>query len=113
MAILCLGKHGRLKKNITNQNSSLIEDIKLLNGWPERVQTMQKNWIGRSVGAEIKFKLADEVAHYITVFTTRADTLCGVSFIAIAPDNEVIYRITSEVYKQEIKNFREKISIFS
>merc|ERR1711904_531601 len=65
---------------ITNYADELLEDLKNLNGWPERVRTMQENWIGRSNGAIIKFNLEDSEELNLSVFTTRIDTLFGVTY---------------------------------
>ncbi len=64
----------------------LLDSIKGLNNWPERVKLMQKNWIGKSYGCEISFKTSKN-ENYINVFTTRPDTIFGASFIALAPSH--------------------------
>lgn len=71
---------------ITTYAEELLEDLKNLEGWPEQVRTMQKNWIGRAEGAKILFPVVGQEAK-IEVFTTRPDTLMGVTFLAIAPDH--------------------------
>jgi leucyl-tRNA synthetase len=68
---------------ITEYADDLLDAVKALDGWPERVRTMQENWIGRSDGMKIKFELANKGGH-IDVFTTRADTLFGASFCALS-----------------------------
>ncbi|TXH04357.1 MAG: leucine--tRNA ligase [Nevskiaceae bacterium] len=68
---------------ITAYADELLADLKKLDGWPEAVRTMQENWIGRSEGLEIDFPLADGSGH-LTVYTTRPDTLCGVTFVSVA-----------------------------
>ena len=68
---------------ITAYADELLSDLKTLDGWPDAVRTMQQNWIGRSEGLEIDFKLADSSGH-LTVYTTRPDTLYGVTFISVA-----------------------------
>ncbi len=73
---------------ITDYAEELLEGLKLLPRWPERVKLMQENWIGRSEGAEVTFALAG-VAEGLTVYTTRPDTLFGMSFLAIAPEHPV------------------------
>ena len=77
---------------ITVYAQELLDDLEKLPGWPERVKQMQSNWIGRSEGAEVDFTLCDEEGNAtdekITVFTTRADTLFGVSFFVLAPEYE-------------------------
>ena len=74
---------------ITDYADELLEGLDHLPDWPEQVKTMQRNWIGRSQGLEIKFKLTDS-DDYITVFTTRPDTLMGVTYLAVAPEYPLI-----------------------
>jgi leucyl-tRNA synthetase len=69
---------------ITAYADRLLTDIDTLDGWPENVKTLQRNWIGKSVGAEIDFRV--ENGAEFSVFTTRPDTIYGVTFMAIAPD---------------------------
>ncbi|MES2253025.1 MAG: leucine--tRNA ligase [Pseudomonadota bacterium] len=69
---------------ITDYAQELLDDLKTLSGWPEKVVKMQENWIGRSEGALVHFNVADQ-DEVITIFTTRPDTLFGASFVAIAP----------------------------
>jgi len=71
--------------NITKYSDELLESLKNLKGWPEKVKLMQKNWIGKSIGCEIDFLTNNK--EKITIFTTRPDTIFGASFIAIAPDH--------------------------
>ena len=80
---------------ITDYAQELLDDLDQLEGWPERVKQQQANWIGRSEGAEVEFLLCDKDGNapanptdddYITVFTTRADTLFGCSFFVVAPE---------------------------
>ncbi|MDP2847848.1 MAG: class I tRNA ligase family protein, partial [Humidesulfovibrio sp.] len=78
---------------ITAYADQLLEDLKLLEGsWPERVITMQQNWIGKSVGAELTFRIkgSDET---ITVFTTRPDTLCGATFMSLAAEHPMVEKL--------------------
>ncbi|OAJ35688.1 leucine--tRNA ligase [Piscirickettsia salmonis] len=69
---------------ITDYADELLNDLDQLTDWPEQVRTMQSNWIGRSEGVEIDFKLEHEPNSVLTVFTTRPDTVMGVSFISVA-----------------------------
>jgi len=71
---------------ITDYAEELLQDLDQLDGWPEQVRTMQKNWIGRSEGAEISFSVADS-DEVIKVFTTRPDTLMGVTYVAVAAEH--------------------------
>jgi leucyl-tRNA synthetase len=71
---------------ITDYAQALLDDMELLPGWSDRVLTMQRNWIGRSEGAEVDFEVA-ETGEKVTVFTTRPDTLWGVTFFVFAPEH--------------------------
>ena len=72
--------------NITKFADPLLEDLNILDGWPEKVKLMQKNWIGKSFGCEIKFRITNNKSE-IKVFTTRPDTIFGASFIALSNDH--------------------------
>jgi len=82
----------------------LLKSLDDLNDWPEKVKTMQKNWIGKSIGCEINFKL-NGVNDSIKVFTTRPDTIFGASFLALSVDHPF-----SKKFENDIKfiNFKEK-----
>ncbi|MCL4378077.1 MAG: leucine--tRNA ligase [Actinobacteria bacterium] len=97
---------------ITKYAQSLLDDMELLKGWPERVLTIQKNWIGRSEGARINFKLTDDNEKIeIPVFTTRPDTVFGVTFFILAPEHPLVDKIvTDPKIKEEIKKLKNKIS---
>jgi leucyl-tRNA synthetase len=71
---------------ITAYADELLAELDRLPGWPEQVRTMQRNWIGRSEGVEVVFDIADR-ADKLTVFTTRPDTLMGVTYVAVAPEH--------------------------
>ncbi len=79
---------------ITEYAQELLDSLDEMPGWPERVKTMQANWIGRSEGAEVKFALCDADGEpsdeTITVFTTRPDTLFGCSFFLLAPEHPLV-----------------------
>jgi leucyl-tRNA synthetase len=77
---------------ITAYADRLIDDLDKLPGWPENVKTMQREWIGRSRGLEIDFRI-ESTGEKISVFTTRPDTVYGVTFIAIAPEAEILGRL--------------------
>ena len=72
--------------NITKFSDKLLEDLEILNGWPAKVKLMQTNWIGKSTGCEINFKISDK-DNFIKVFTTRPDTIFGASFLALSVDH--------------------------
>ncbi|RKZ22755.1 leucine--tRNA ligase, partial [bacterium] len=77
---------------ITEYAERLLKDIDKLEGWPERVKTLQRNWIGKSEGAEIDFEV-EGMNLKLSVFTTRPDTLFGVTFITIAPEHPVVEKL--------------------
>ena len=74
--------------NITKFSNDLLSDLEKLSGWPEKVKLMQKNWIGKSIGCDLIFKVNGQ-AKDLKVFTTRPDTIFGASFIAISVDHEL------------------------
>ena len=84
---------------ITAYADALLDDLPQLEGWPERVRTMQANWIGRSTGAELSFAVVDGAGQAtgstITVFTTRPDTLFGASYVVLAPEHPLVAFLTS------------------
>ena len=88
---------------ITAYAERLLQDLDLLD-WPERVKTMQRNWIGKSEGVEIEFKVAD-TNKYLTVFTTRPDTLFGATYLVLAPEHPLIPEITPSNTQNEIKRY--------
>ena len=72
--------------NITKFSDQLLHDLETLDGWPEKVKLMQKNWIGKSFGCELNFEI-DNKKDFIKIFTTRPDTIFGASFIALSVDH--------------------------
>src|SRR5439155_1499580 len=72
----------------------LLDEMSLLESWPERVLAMQRNWIGRSEGAELLFRV-EELDIDIPVFTTRADTLFGATFFALAPEHPLVPKLVA------------------
>ena len=76
---------------ITDYADQLLDDLGQLDGWPEQVRTMQANWIGRSEGVEMQFAVVGE-ADPLTIFTTRPDTLMGVTYVAVAPEHPLALR---------------------
>lgn len=81
---------------ITDYAEELLTGLDKLEDWPEPVLTMQRNWIGRSEGALVHFNLENDHSQFIEVFTTRPDTLMGVSYIALAPQHSLIEKISKE-----------------
>jgi leucyl-tRNA synthetase len=95
---------------ITAYRERLLEDLSQLKDWPQRVLSMQENWIGKSSGVEIYFKLKD-TGKTIPVFTTRADTIFGATYIVLAPEHpEVKGLIKGKPQEKEALEFMEKVS---
>lgn len=90
---------------ITDYAEELLEKIDELD-WPEKTKAMQKHWIGKSTGAEVTFKVHNSDLSF-NVFTTRADTLFGVSYVVLAPENPLVEKITIEENKELVKGYRE------
>ncbi len=94
---------------ITEYSERLLEDLKLLENWPERVKTMQENWIGKSEGVEIDFAVKEK-EFKIRCFTTRVDTIFGATFLALSCEHPLVERIIEDSpNKKELKNFIEKV----
>ena len=94
--------------NISKFSEDLLEGLEKLNNWPNKVKTMQKNWIGKSFGCEINFKIDGDIpVKNIKCFTTRPDTLFGFSFLALSVDHEI-----SKYYEKnsDFKRFKEECS---
>ncbi|HHJ38434.1 MAG: leucine--tRNA ligase [Methylothermaceae bacteria B42] len=87
---------------ITAYAEELLEDLDKLEGWPEQVKTMQRNWIGRSEGVEMVFELVDS-NDKITIFTTRPDTVMGVTYVALAPEHPLALKAAQS--NSELKQF--------
>jgi leucyl-tRNA synthetase len=93
---------------ITHYAEELLDWCDKLPGWPERVLTMQRNWIGKSVGAEILFPL-ENVPEVINVFTTRQDTVFGATFMSLAPEHPLAIRLSKGTpQEQAVREFVEK-----
>ncbi|MEN3184718.1 MAG: leucine--tRNA ligase, partial [Atribacterota bacterium] len=95
---------------ITKYAEDLLRDMELLGNWPERVLTMQRNWIGRSEGAYIDFLIPD-LGKTVTVFTTRPDTIFGVTFFLLAPEHPLVDELVRGTpYEAKVQEFRERIA---
>ena len=95
---------------ITDYASDLLEAIEGLDRWPDRVRLMQHNWIGKSVGATLRFTASDKQSHFdeIDVFTTRPDTLFGASFIAVSPNHPIA--LSLEEQNKDVSDFLAECS---
>ena len=87
---------------ITDYAEELLEMDDL--GWPEKIKHMQRNWIGKSLGTDVDFKL-QKGNKIISTFTTRVDTIFGVTFIVLAPEHDLINEVTTEEHKEKVKNY--------
>ncbi|HEX5455754.1 MAG TPA: leucine--tRNA ligase [Candidatus Saccharimonadales bacterium] len=91
---------------ITDYADRLLEDLEDLD-WSESIKSMQRNWIGRSSGAEIEFKI-DGASEKVNVFTTRHDTQYGVTFLVLAPEHPLVSRITTKEQKNLVANYLQQ-----
>lgn len=94
---------------ITAYADRLLKDLDELE-WPQKVKKMQSEWIGKSEGAKVDFKV-DSTDETITVYTTRPDTLYGASFIVLAPESDIVSRLTTQECKDEVDEYVYKTSL--
>ena len=98
---------------ITAYADELLDSLPALAEWPEKVLTMQRNWIGRSEGARVRFPLAvgpNPTAEFVEVFTTRIDTIYGANFVQLAPEHPLVDRFASE--SDDPSAFRARVTTF-
>jgi len=93
---------------ITSYADRLLNDLDKKD-WPEAVKEMQRHWIGKSVGAEVTFKIAD-TSESFSIFTTRPDTIFGATFIVLAPEHPLVDKITSALCFDNVKAYQEQAS---
>ncbi len=93
---------------ITDYAEKLLQDLEQLKGWPERVKTMQANWIGKSVGAYLEFPIVGR-GDKIAVFTTRPDTVYGVTYLVLAPEHPLTLEVTTSEQKEAVEAFIKEI----
>ncbi|MHC5229486.1 leucine--tRNA ligase [Enterococcus sp. LJL99] len=93
---------------ITAYADRLLDDLELVD-WPENIKDMQRNWIGRSEGATIDFKVKDSTEK-ITVFTTRADTLFAATYVVLAPESKLVDEITTSEQKATVEAYQKEVS---
>ena len=93
---------------ITDYADRLLQDLEKLGDWPQRVKSMQRNWIGRSEGAETNFRTA--AGDDILIFTTRPDTLWGATFMVLAPEHPLVDKITTPEYLPRLEEYRKKVA---
>lgn len=94
---------------ITAYADELLEDIDNLD-WPEKIKTMQRNWIGKSKGAEIEFEVVEGNAkgEKIKVFTTRPDTLFGATFLTVAPEHPLLDKLVNDLTKDKVEEYKKE-----
>lgn len=92
---------------ITEYAEELLSGLDTIN-WPDKTKLMQKNWIGKSVGSEVKFKVENS-SEEITVFTTRPDTLFGVTYVVIAPEHPLVEKLTKPEFKAGVDKYKDEI----
>ncbi len=95
---------------ITKYAEELLQDLNKLEGWPERVKIMQRNWIGKSTGAEITFSVDGNPDVKIPVFTTRPDTIFGVTYLVVAPEYPQIAKLIKEENKKNVEEYIKQAS---
>ncbi|MGE5437559.1 MAG: leucine--tRNA ligase [Syntrophothermus sp.] len=96
---------------ITKYAEELLSGLDTIN-WPEETKVKQTNWIGKSVGAEVTFKL-ENIDKEIKVFTTRPDTLFGVTYVVLAPENEIVLDITTPEYRDGVVKYMDSVKSLS
>ncbi|MEA5489841.1 MULTISPECIES: leucine--tRNA ligase [Pseudanabaena] len=97
---------------ITDYAEQLLQDLDKLDEWPSNVKIMQANWIGKSTGAELSFAIVG-TDQKITVFTTRPDTVYGVSYVVLAPEHPLVETLTSAAQKEAVTKFIEEVKNLS
>ena len=96
---------------ITDYAESLLEGLEDLD-WPESVKELQRNWIGKSKGCEVKFKLKS-LNQYITVYTTRPDTLFGATYMVLAPEHPLVDKLVTKSQLQAVNDYKKSASMKS
>lgn len=109
-----IGGHPVIKKplrqwvlKITAYSERLLKDLEPLD-WPESIKEMQRNWIGKSVGAEVKFQIKDSKSLGFSVFTTRPDTLFGATFCVLAPEHPLLSQIVTKDQKKTVTSYQKE-----
>lgn len=93
---------------ITDYADRLLKDLDKMPGWPEKVKLMQKNWIGRSTGAEVTFEI-ENFSKKLQIYTTRPDTLFGVTYMVLAPEHPFVPELTNGTeYEATVKAYQEE-----
>ncbi len=93
---------------ISDYAQELLDGLDTLSGWPERVKIMQRNWIGRSEGTEVDFALSHAPQDKLTVFTTRPDTLFGVTYVVLAPEHPLVQTVIAKGNADSLADYVQK-----
>jgi leucyl-tRNA synthetase len=93
---------------ITDYADRLLDDLALLEHWPNKVRLMQTNWIGRSQGAEVDFPIVGVDGESVRIYTTRPDTLFGATFMVLAPEHPLVERITTDKNREKVREYIAK-----
>jgi leucyl-tRNA synthetase, eubacterial and mitochondrial family len=93
---------------ITDYADRLLDDLALLDQWPNKVRVMQTNWIGRSQGAEVEFPVVGFEGESLRIYTTRPDTLFGATFMVLAPEHPLVERITTDKLRDKVREYVAK-----
>ncbi len=96
---------------ITDYADELLAGLDTIN-WPEKTKLMQRNWIGKSYGTEVQFKI-DGYEETFSVFTTRPDTLFGVTYVVFAPEHPLVEKVTTKENKKEVENYIQSVKMLS
>ncbi|XXF80529.1 leucine--tRNA ligase [Myxococcaceae bacterium GXIMD 01537] len=97
---------------ITRFSQALLDGLDQLKEWPERITSMQRNWIGRSEGAEVDFQVQGAEAR-IRVFTTRIDTIYGCTYVVLAPDHKLVAQVTTPERRADVQAFAARMAAIS
>jgi len=92
---------------ITEFAEELLQGLETIN-WPEKTKLMQRNWIGKSIGAEVNFKV-NGTSDVIKIFTTRPDTLFGATYMVLAPEHPLVEKLTTDEYKNKVDEYKDSI----
>ena len=92
---------------ITEYADELLEGLDKID-WPEKTKLMQKNWIGKSTGAEVEFKLDGHDESFV-IFTTRPDTLFGATYMVLSPEHPLVNKITTDEYKEAVEKYQDEV----
>jgi len=99
--------------SITKYAQRLLDDLERLEGWPQNVKTMQQNWIGRSTGADVDFDI-EGFGDKLRIFTTRPDTLFGVTYMVLAPEHPFVGPLTAGTeYEAKVSGFMDKLQFLN